>query len=134
MNLNLLDTLKVKMHTSKNLAEVWEYFMDNFGESEEFMQLGERAGSPVLEAILSEIAKQLFAKPVSLNNLMLVRLEEQSFVHGGCTLGNKMGSLFYFEDIQVGLLTVLWSFTPSDTKLIRFSPRPVVRRGEPSAN
>jgi hypothetical protein len=134
VNLALLDTLKEKMHTCKDLAEVWEYFMDNFGENDYFMKLGTRGSSPVLEAILSEIANQLFSKPVALSNLMLVHLPERSFFHGGCVLGNKMGSLFYFDDIQVGLLTVLWSFTPSDTKLIRFSPRPVVRRAEPSAN
>ncbi len=32
MDLSLLDTLKEKLTNGKNFGEVWEYFLDHFGE------------------------------------------------------------------------------------------------------
>jgi hypothetical protein len=134
MDLSLLDTLKEKLTTGKDFGEVWEYFLDNFGEKPEFLELGRRKHDPILQQILSQMTIQLFGKEAPLREIMFLEVAEKSFIHGGCILGNKMSNLIYFEDVQVGLLAIVWSFTPSETKLIRFSPRPPVRMATPSLN
>ena len=134
MDLSLLDKLKEKLTHGKDFGAAWEYFMDNFGEKPEFLNMGVRARNDLVEQILSQIAVQLFAKETPARELTLIHLPEKSFYHGGVILGSKVGNLFYFDDIQVGLLAVVWSFAPSETKLIRFSPRPTVRMATPSVN
>ena len=37
----------------------------------------------------------------------------------------KLATVFYFEDIQVGLLTVVMSFGAGDNRLICFTGRPL---------
>ena len=127
MDLSLLDKLKEKLTHGKDFGAAWEYFMDNFGEKPEFLNLGQPARNDLVEQILSQIAVQLFARETPARELMLIHLPEKSFFHGGVVLGNKMANLFYFDDVQVGLLAVVWSLSPSETKLIRFSPRPAVK-------
>jgi hypothetical protein len=132
MDLSLLATLKDKLIHGKDFSEVWHYFFDHFGEKPEFIALGERTQDAFLEAALAQVGRQLFGKRVALTNLLLTRLPEQEFIHGGCVLGGKMANVIYFEDIHAGLLAVIMSFAPSDTRMIRFTGRRA--SGEPSSN
>jgi hypothetical protein len=125
MDLALLAALKQELLQSQDFKQIWSFFMDNFGEDPAFIALGERARHPMLEAIVSQTCRQLFGKPVSLDNLLLTRLPDQQFIHGGGMVEGKLATVFYFEDIHVGLLIVVMSFAPSDTKLIRFTGRPL---------
>lgn len=137
MDLALLATLKDKLVQATNFSDVMVYFFDHFGEDSDFMELGATGRVPFLESILAEVAKQLF-KESGLTSLSidfrLVRLPEQSFVHGGMTMGGRPANLIYFEDIHVGLLAVIWSLQPPETKYIRFTGRPMPRNLTPSVN
>src|SRR5262245_19566334 len=102
MDLALLTTLKDKLVQAKNFTEVWQYFFDQFGEDPAFIALGERTEHPFLEAILVQIGKEMFGHEVDLADVLLTRLPEQEFVHGGLTLDGRLANVIYFEDIQVG--------------------------------
>jgi hypothetical protein len=134
MDLALLATLKNKLIHAKNFGQVWEYFFDHFGEDLEFIAQGERARHPFLEAVLTQVGREMFGKPVRLTNLLLTRLPEHQFFHGACSLDGKLANVMYFEDIQVGLIAVAASFAPSETKMARFTGRRMPMPGSPSQN
>jgi hypothetical protein len=134
MDLNLLDTLKEKLVHARDFSEVWAYFFDHFGEDPEFIACGERARHSFLEAVLTQVGSELFGRKVPVSHLLLTRLPERQFLHGGFSLNGRLANVIYFEDIQVGLIAVVLSMSSGETRLARFSgrPRPVSR--EPSVN
>jgi hypothetical protein len=134
MDLTLLTTLKDKLLHTKDFTQIWEYFFDQFGEDPAFIALGERTRHPFLETVLEQVGRQLFGKPVTVAKLLLTRLPEQQFLHGGCTLNGKLANVIYFEDIHMGLLAVVLSVTPSDTKMVRFTGQPMPANWSPSQN
>lgn len=125
MDLAQLETLKQKLLQAREFQEIWAYFMDHFGEDPDFMALGERTRSPFIEAVLSQVGQQIFGRPVQTAECLLTRLPEHQFIHGGCILEGKIGNVLYFEDAQVGLLAVVMSLAPSETRLVRFTGRPL---------
>ena len=132
MDLSLLETLKHKLTTAKEFSEVFAYFLDHFGEDPGFIALGERTDSPFLEGMLAQIGEQMFGRKVHVGNVLLTLLPEQQFIHGTCTLNGRLTTVLYFEDITTGLLAVI--LTASDTKLARFTGRPMPGMPTPSAN
>ncbi len=134
MDLTLLATLKDKLIHAQNFTQVWEYFFDHFGEDPAFIALGDRARHPFLEVVLEQVGRQLFAQPVTVANLLLTHLPEQQFLHGGCTLNGKLANVIYFEDIHMGLLAVVMSLAPTDTKMVRFTGTPMPPDWSPSNN
>jgi hypothetical protein len=123
MDLSLLKTLEEKLHQAKEFSEVWDYFLTHFGEKREFIALGQRASDDFLEAVLAEVGKQLFGRPVRITDMLLTRLPDYGFIHGTVLLEGKMTSAIYFEKIHKGMLGILWSFSPPETKFVRFTGR-----------
>ena len=121
MDLSMLETLQQKLLESRDLMEVWDYFMTHFGESDAFMALGETHASRPLERILAQLAHQVVAHSTPVNRVMLIRLPEQQFIHGTAMLGRKLANLIYFEDVGVGLVGIVLSSTTGENRLIRFT-------------
>jgi hypothetical protein len=134
MDLALLATLKDKLVHAQNFTQVMEYFFDHFGEDPAFIALGDRAHDPFLEAVLREVGKQLFGGKVAVTDLLLTRLPEHQFLHGGCALNGKLANFLYFEDIHVGLLAVAMAVPVGEVKMVRFTGRRLPPVGEPSQN
>jgi hypothetical protein len=137
MDLSLLATLKQKLQSAKSFSDVYTYFLDHFGEDPAFIALGDQAGGdPFLEAVFAEVGRQLFGgHAVTLSEIRWTRLPEHHFLHGGCQMNGKLATVLYFDDVHVGLLAILWCFSPAETKFVRFTGRPLppVNR-EPSLN
>jgi hypothetical protein len=125
MDLTLLETLKEKLTCAREFSEVMTYFLDHFGEDPAFIASGERIDHPFLVSILEQIGRQLFGRDVAVGHLVLTRVPEHAFVHGGASLGGKLTTVLYFEDIHKGLLTIAWSLSPPETKYARFTGRPL---------
>src|SRR5262245_21134653 len=124
MDLSLLETLETKLHEATRFSDVWDYFLTHFGEDEEFMALGERAGDPFLENILAQVGAQLFGRQVVVvENLALIRIPEYDFIHGSARIEGRPTSVMYFENIHKGLLAVIWAPGSGETKLVRFTGR-----------
>jgi hypothetical protein len=134
MDLNLLDSLKEKLVTARDFGRVFDFFLRNFGEKPEFLTLGESVRAPDLEELLRQIGRQMFGGDVPLGDLRMLRLPEQGFIHGGCSLNGRLATVIYFEDIQTGLLAVAASVSPPETKLARFSLRGRTGIPSPSEN
>jgi hypothetical protein len=134
MDLAKLATLKDKLLHADEFGTVWKYFLDHFGEDPAFIALGEPTEQPFLEAVFAEIGRQLLGRPLTVSRLRLIRLPEEGFIHGGAALDGKPANVLYFEDVQVGMLGVVWSLAPGVMKYARFSGRPMPPLGKPSVN
>jgi hypothetical protein len=133
MDLSLLATLKEKLVQAGRFADVATYFMDHFGENPEFMALGERTRHELLEAVLGQIGQQLFGGEVTIRGLVLTRLADEQFIHGGALINGCLAMVIFFEDVEVGLAT-LAPPPPAETKFARFSTRQAPPSLRPSLN
>jgi hypothetical protein len=134
MDLTQMQVLKEKLLNEAELAPVWLFFMNHFVDDPEFIALGERVNHPFVEAVVAEVGRQLFGANGTVNNLRLTRVAEQEFIHGGCGMGVHLGGVIYFEDAQMGLVTVAEKPPSIDVKYARFSGRPVRKIPTPSQN
>jgi hypothetical protein len=131
MDLSGLAILKKKLITASEFVPVWEYFMTHFGENREFMLLGEPVQSPIIEASVAQAAQGIFKMPVSAAKLRLIRLPAHRFIHGPVSLFGKFGNVFYFEDVGVGLLTIVLKMDGSDNRLARFTTQTLPAKDVP---
>jgi hypothetical protein len=130
MDLTPLQELKRKLLHDKELAPVWKYFLDNLAEDQEFIDLGESTDHPFVTAVVAQVSRQLFPKAGPPACLMLTRLADQEFVHGGFIVANRPAGVIYFEDALMGLIAVAELPPSIETKYARFSGIPL-RRGTP---
>lgn len=134
MDLNQLQELKQKLLHDAKLPPVWGYFLDNFGEKPEFIALGERTSQPFVEAVVAEVGRQLFGGKTTVRDLILKRIPEQNFIHGGFGIAGRIGGVIFFEDAQIGLVMASELPPSTEVKYARFSGQPVRRIPTPSVN
>jgi hypothetical protein len=134
MDLSRAQELKQKLLNEAELPPVWLYFMNHFVDDPEFITLGERVNHPFVEAVVAEVGRQLFGASATVSNLRLTRIAEQKFIHGGFAVGAHLGGVIYFEDEQMGLVTVAQMPPSIDVKYARFSGKPVRKMPTPSLN
>ncbi len=114
-----LDKFKEILVKGDNFGDIYNYFMDNFGENSDFLQYGKVKKNSMLKQIMEGVAERLFRGEVEIMHLLLYKIPKTSFFHGPCFINGKMASVFYFEDIRVGMLIV--AQFGEETKFIRFS-------------
>jgi hypothetical protein len=134
MDLARLKELKRKLLLDQQLAPVWTFFLDHFAEKPGFIALGERARHPLVEAVLVQVGQQLFGADGTISDMILTRIADQQFLHGGFRMGGRFGGVFYFEDAHSGLVAVADHPPGNEGKYARFSGRPVPRHAGPSLN
>jgi hypothetical protein len=132
MSLSRLPELKKMLVQEKNLVTVWSFFLDHFAENAEFMGLGKCTQHTLVEAIVAQVGKEMFAGPGTVRGLLLSRV--QDFIHGPFSVDGRIGAVFYFEDIQTGLMSVAEGLTSDQVKFARFSGRQVRDPAAPSRN
>jgi hypothetical protein len=120
MDLAGLATLKKHLVEADDFARLWDEFMTKYGERRAFMRHGEPYRSPLLETAITAAAAGVMGREVPVRGMMLIRIPEHGFVHGGLQVGGKFANVFYFEDLGVGLLTVVLS-DAGDTRFARFT-------------
>ena len=120
MDLSRLEELKRLTLEATDFGVVLEYFFDHFGDHFEFSQIGERTREPILETIIQQTGNQVFGKVVNVSHVLLTRLPDHGFVHGGFMLDGNLGTLFFFDEVDTGLMVISMSASGNDTRLIRF--------------
>jgi hypothetical protein len=126
MELGLLATLKDKLLHAEKFDTVFAYFLDHFGEDPLFIAMGEPAESPMLEAVIAQLGVQVLHYRDGVTNLFLTRLADRRFIHGGGRLGDYLLTVFYFEDIQMGLACAVAPGS-EQTQYMRFSGQEIPR-------
>jgi hypothetical protein len=128
LDLRKLEDLKEKMQVEEDFAVIWKFFFDNFGESPEFMALGERAGETMrlfLEPILESICKQLVNREVMTAEFILTEISDQKFYHGPCLTDAGIAVVFYFDDLKMGMFSLSPGLGSGLVHYGRFSTIPV---------
>jgi hypothetical protein len=133
MNLSKLAELKQRLIDATDFSAVWTYFLDHFGERREFAKIGERTHDALIESLLIKMAKEVKNVDLDPEEILLTRLAEQQFIHGGCLKNGKMINVLYFEDIFMGTIMICAVDDPN-TIAIRFSGRKLTEPPKPSMN
>lgn len=121
-NLHLLPTLKEKLVNSDNFSEVMHYFFDHFAENNAFMDLGNFRHSKLIETIALQAASTaLNEKKIVIRGMRLVCLPKEKFYHGPCFINSHIATLFFFEDIQTGMMAISVSSQPGQMLYARIT-------------
>lgn len=99
------------MRTVEEFGEAWTFFFDHLGENSQFMNLGKPTkNKPVnktLKEILKKVGQQHLNKPsVLVSNMLLIEIPNRHFFHGPAMVDNYIASLFYFEDVKMGMISL----------------------------
>lgn len=122
LDMGLLENLRFKIGTAKDFYEVFNYFFDNFGENSDFMDQGEPADDKLLLALLKAIGQAVLqTQTVKLDKVMLMRVPEYNFIHGGLMINNALANVIYCDDLQTGIAAFCLPSAGGKTQLTRFS-------------
>jgi hypothetical protein len=103
-DLKQLDELKNRLTAAGSFADVMEYFFDHFGENPEFTALGKQVKSPFMNAVVQRLGEQFLGPGVRVTGKRFVLLKKQRFLHGAVQFDGRLAVLFFFKDIDMGLL------------------------------
>jgi len=67
----------------------------------------QRRGPKWLADAIARAAEELLDKPHGQSDVMLVSVPEHALIHGSITVGKYVGSVLYFEDIELGVVVML---------------------------
>ena len=134
MDLALLQQLRQELLHEEKLSRIWTFFMDHFGDKEEFTAIGEEVVTPSWKRSSPRSVSNSLARTGRSVDLLLGRVAEQHFIHGGFALGGRLGTVIYFEDEKMGLLAVTDRPPAIEAKFARFFGKPIPKQGEPSRN
>ena len=128
MNLDKLEDLKRQIAEAADFKDPFNYFLDHFGDREEFHDIGDRTSHPKLEQMLAICAATLAGpRPRSSTTSSSFAFPKQSFLHGICRINGKAANFIYFEDVQLGLLAILPASLDGATQIMRFTAQDLPR-------
>ena len=122
MDFAKIQDLKRQLAICTNFASFWEYYLDNFADDPEFMNLGQPMDTAPMHRILGEIAVRALGKPaVALVNPMLIEQPESGLIHGYCTVSEYMMCIRFFLYMDLGMAILTPAKGKGETKYARFS-------------
>lgn len=109
-----LGNLKMKVVAANDLKIPWNYFMDEFSENDEFLDMGAPLEAtnddihPVVPLVARAAAAAIFASGEvpnedAVGHFMPIYLPEYKFIHGSTMIHGRMMMYIYFEDLEVGM-------------------------------
>lgn len=100
-------TLKQKLTSAKNFNEPWEYFFHHFSDDPSFIDLGELTTNPTIKAMVVAVGEIVFnTKTVEIHQPFFTEIRRLNFIHGICFAEGCLVSLFYYTDIDMGLMAI----------------------------
>ncbi|MGB8701089.1 MAG: hypothetical protein WCD18_16885 [Thermosynechococcaceae cyanobacterium] len=132
MNLDRLQELKTRLVQKTDFSDIWSFYMDEFADHPEFLEVGHPVTNAFLEAAIPQICKQMFGKAVKITDLLIICIAEYQFFHAPLQVEGRIGGVIYFADIHTGLLAVSAQFpTTDEVKYSRFSGPPQLQHPSP---
>lgn len=107
--LNQLDSLRKSLagaggKEEGSFSRVFNAFLDAAGDLV-LLRAGNPTDSPHMKTYLEACARQLTGDDTtSVQGLRMLRIKDAGFIHGGFVAGPYMGSFFFFEKDQQGLV------------------------------
>jgi len=113
-----LNELKDIVMTEKDFSVIWNKFFD-LAENPSFLHRGKPTKHPILKKIIETIGSSIFPnQKISIMHLMLQKVKGHKFVHGPFMINGHVGSLFYYDEINMGMMAIAKS---GGTDLFRIS-------------
>ena len=116
-----LETLKARLKSARKLGPVLDEFL-KLTETPGFLERGRRVTAPDLDAVVRQLGGRLTAP------LLAVRLDGEGFLHGSFAVEGRMGVVFSFDELQMGLVA-LSTVKSGWTDLYRFTLKRVAGEG-----
>ncbi|MBD2435396.1 hypothetical protein [Nostoc sp. FACHB-110] len=133
MNSDRFQELKQKLTLEADLSNIWLYYMDNFADHSEFIDLGAPTPNQYLDSIIHKTVEQIFGRAIKITNFLPIYIKEYNFFHAPFQVERRIGGVIYFEDIKVGLIAISVDYPSTDVvKYSRFSE--VLQLPKPNRN
>jgi len=120
-DLQKLVKLKRLLVEATDFFDVYGYFMDHFGQTPELMTLGTPLSDPTFVEVLGLLGSRVVGQQAKITSPLLLHWSEQKLIHGAFVLGDHVGSVFYFEDIEKGLAAFGSMESEGPSQLARFT-------------
>ena len=105
MNTQRFQELKSLLTQGKDFGKVLTFFFDHIGEAPELPAVSRRVERPIVETA-AQAAVQEMTGQAGLTEFLLLSVDPHHFLHGGFLVKGRVGTVFYFEDVQMGLVCV----------------------------
>ena len=116
-----VETLKNMLVNEGDFNNVIAYFLSNLGSIRVFANRGKPIKNKVLRDILSSIAAKSYGEGFTVTQLKLFRVGKGPFYHGTCRLGPEVGTVLFFDDLNIGMMSLTPLEPMGGTSYIRFS-------------
>jgi len=113
--------LRSMLMRAPRLEPVMNYYQAHFAQAPDLMResrKGSKEMLEMLEEVLVASARALGCSKV--RNFRLLRMSGRPFFHGDFQVDGRPGSVFFFEDLSVGMAGL--SLPSGELRYIRFSP------------
>lgn len=124
--------LKKRLVETTSFPDFHDYYFSNFVEKGRFMSMGRPLSAPRSEFLtkaLGDAYIQLHGLEGTVIKATLVEIPEFGLIHGAVIVNGKTGSVLYFEDISMGMFTIVEEIRSGKTNYVRFSThRPTGRK------
>jgi hypothetical protein len=114
-----LARLKELLQTADNFGDIIDFYFDDLDKDPAFVSRSKPVKHPEVMRALKTITAEIFKREdpvvsnigaINVTRLVLLRLGKHPFYHGTCLINGRPVSLLYFEDIDMGLVSVAARF------------------------
>jgi len=121
MDLRKIAKLKEMLLTAEDFCDPLSYFFDLM-EDDEILGAGEEwKKDDFLKQLIKEVGKGLLGKTVVPSRFLLIKMKGIEFYHGGFMIENRLGNIFYFKDVDTGMMALTGPNLAPPTHIMRFS-------------
>jgi hypothetical protein len=132
MRLVRLQELKRKLMKEKEFSKTWTFYMDEFADHPEFLEVGEPVKHDFLEAAILGICQKMFSKNIKVSASLIIYIEKHQFFHAPIQVSGRSGGVIFFADINMGLLAITAKNPPTaEVMYSRFSGPPKLEEPSP---
>ncbi len=121
MPTQFIATLKEMLVQGKDFYAVQNYYLDHVAE---IMGKGDTVKDTMLEEVLHQSSRAAVKGEARIAQMLIMRVAEHGFLYGGFLVNGRPASVFYFEEIQTGLLAVVGQGNASVVSRFRCEIRP----------
>ncbi|MGH9843385.1 MAG: hypothetical protein ACREEM_32000 [Blastocatellia bacterium] len=121
MDLRKIAKLKEMLLTAEDFGDPFNYFFDLM-DDDEFLDSGDVVKKDdFLKQLVKQLAQKLLGKTVVPSKFLLIKMKGIEFYHAPFMIENRMGNVFYFKDVDAGMMGLTGPNLSPPTHILRFS-------------
>jgi hypothetical protein len=116
-----IDRLKELLVASKDLTEPMDYFLQHVITDAEIVRASQPAASAMLLHMILELVERHCGQELFVLAPFFLHAAAYRLWHGGCHLGGYVAHVLYFDDVKIGMLSIVKPQDSSSVGYLRFS-------------